>query len=82
MSTKSKRSAEPTQREATALQDVALMTMAIREYQEGIVSVATKRKKRVAYLCAQGFTYAVIAEAVGLSENGIYKIMREKPEGT
>ena len=64
-------------KEESSLSDVGLMTLAIRECEEMILSLAAKRRKKVNYLVERGFTFVRIAQACGVSENAVYKIMRD-----
>lgn len=63
------------QLDARGLEEVKIMTSAIREHQNQIQSLGKRRKQLILRLRKQRITYREIAEAMGVSEQLIYKII-------
>lgn len=59
------------------LDEVKLLTNAIREHQNQIQDLGRRRKQLILRLRKQRITYREIASAMGVSEQLIYKIIRE-----
>lgn len=59
------------------LDEVKLLTNAIREHQNQIQDLGKRRKQLILRLRKQRITYREIATAMGVSEQLIYKIIRE-----
>ena len=59
------------------LDEVKLLTNAIREHQNQIQDLGKRRKQLILRLRKQRITYREIASAMGVSEQLIYKIIRE-----
>ena len=59
------------------LDEVKLLTNAIREHQNQIQDLSKRRKQLILRLRKQRITYREIASAMGVSEQLIYKIIRE-----
>ena len=58
------------------LDEVKLLTNAIREHQNQIQDLGKRRKQLILRLRKQRITYREIAHAMGVSEQLIYKIIR------
>lgn len=58
------------------LDEVRLMTQMIREHQAAIVALGRKRRTRVMRLREKKVTYHAIAEAMGTSDQAVYKVIR------
>ena len=58
------------------LDEVKLLTNAIREHQNQIQDLGKRRKQLILRLRKQRITYREIASAMGVSEQLIYKIIR------
>ena len=66
-----------TQLDARGLEEVSLLTTAIREHQNQIQDLGKRRKQLILRLRKQRITYREIAEAMKVSEQLIYKIIRD-----
>jgi len=64
------------------LQEVRMITDAMREHQSQISDLGKRRKQLILRLRKQRITYREIAEAMGVSEQLIYKIIREDIDRT
>lgn len=62
------------------LDEVKLLTDAIRTHQSQIQDLGKRRKQLILRLRKQRITYREIAEAMGVSEQLIYKIIRNDIE--
>jgi DNA invertase Pin-like site-specific DNA recombinase len=58
------------------LQEVRIITDAMREHQSQVQDLGKRRKQLILRLRKQRITYREIAEAMGVSEQLIYKIIR------
>lgn len=76
--------AEPTEtaadlankRDEQPLEEVRVMTRMIREHQDQIIRLGKKRRVKVLKLREHRITYREIAEAMGSTEQNVYKIIR------
>ena len=68
---------DATQLDARGLEEVSLLTTAIREHQNQIQDLGKRRKQLILRLRKQRITYREIAEAMKVSEQLIYKIIRD-----
>ena len=64
------------QLDGRGLQEVRIITDAMREHQVQIQDLGKRRKQLILRLRKQRITYREIAEAMGVSEQLIYKIIR------
>ena len=64
------------QLDGRGLQEVRIITDAMREHQVQIHDLGKRRKQLILRLRKQRITYREIAEAMGVSEQLIYKIIR------
>jgi DNA invertase Pin-like site-specific DNA recombinase len=64
------------QLDGRGLQEVRIITDAMREHQVQIQDLGKRRKQLIFRLRKQRITYREIAEAMGVSEQLIYKIIR------
>jgi DNA invertase Pin-like site-specific DNA recombinase len=64
------------QLDGRGLQEVRIITDAMREHQTQIQDLGKRRKQLILRLRKQRITYREIAEAMGVSEQLIYKIIR------
>ncbi len=67
---------EATELDGKGLDEVRLLTDAIRTHQSQIQDLGKRRKQLILRLRKQRITYREIAEAMGVSEQLIYKIIR------
>jgi DNA invertase Pin-like site-specific DNA recombinase len=67
---------EATELDGRGLEEVKLLTDAIRTHQSQIQDLGKRRKQLILRLRKQRITYREIAEAMGVSEQLIYKIIR------
>ena len=67
---------EATELDGRGLNDVKVLTDAIREHQNQIQDLGKRRKQTILRLRKQRITYRQIAQAMGVSEQLIYKIIR------
>jgi len=67
---------EATELDGQGLGEVKLLTDAIRTHQVQIQDLGKRRKQLILRLRKQRITYREIAEAMGVSEQLIYKIIR------
>jgi DNA invertase Pin-like site-specific DNA recombinase len=67
---------EASQLDGRGLDEVKLLTTAMREHQSQIQELGKRRKQLILRLRKQRITYREIAEAMGVSEQLIYKIIR------
>ena len=67
---------EATELDAQGLEQVKVLTDAIRTHQTQIQDLGKRRKQLILRLRKQRITYREIAEAMGVSEQLIYKIIR------
>jgi DNA invertase Pin-like site-specific DNA recombinase len=67
---------EATELDGKGLDEVKLLTDAIRTHQTQIQDLGKRRKQLILRLRKQRITYREIAEAMGVSEQLIYKIIR------
>ena len=67
---------EATELDGKGLEEVKLLTDAIRTHQVQIQDLGKRRKQLILRLRKQRITYREIAEAMGVSEQLIYKIIR------
>lgn len=65
------------QLDARGLEEVSLLTDAIREHQNQIQDLGKRRKQLILRLRKQRITYREIAQAMKVSEQLIYKIIRD-----
>ena len=68
------------QLDGRGLQEVRIITDAMREHQTQIQDLGKRRKQLILRLRKQRITYREIAEAMGVSEQLIYKIIRNDIE--
>ena len=61
-----------------SLDEVAFLTQAIRHHQEQILELGEKRRERVLRLRAEKVTHRRIAEAMGVTQATVMKIVRGK----
>jgi DNA-directed RNA polymerase specialized sigma24 family protein len=64
-------------RDENALDEIRLITQMIREHQKNIERLGVKRKSTILKLRKHRITYREIAEAMGTTEQNVYKIIRE-----
>lgn len=64
------------QLDGRGLEEVRMITNAMREHQTQISDLGKRRKQLILRLRKQRITYREIAEAMGVSEQLIYKIIR------
>ena len=64
------------QLDGRGLDEVRLLTNAMREHQNQISDLGKRRKQLILRLRKQRITYREIADAMGVSEQLIYKIIR------
>jgi DNA invertase Pin-like site-specific DNA recombinase len=64
------------QLDGKGLEEVKMITDAMREHQSQISDLGKRRKQLILRLRKQRITYREIAEAMGVSEQLIYKIIR------
>jgi len=67
---------EAVELDGKGLDEVKLLTEAIRTHQSQIHDLGKRRKQLILRLRKQRITYREIAEAMGVSEQLIYKIIR------
>jgi len=67
---------EATELDGQGLDEVRLLTDAIRTHQSQIQDLGKRRKQLILRLRKQRITYREIADAMGVSEQLIYKIIR------
>ena len=67
---------EATELDGKGLEEVKLLTDAIRTHQIQIQDLGKRRKQLILRLRKQRITYREISEAMGVSEQLIYKIIR------
>lgn len=67
---------EASELDGRGLDEVKLLTDAIRTHQTQIQELGKRRKQLILRLRKQRITYREIAEAMGVSEQLIYKIIR------
>jgi DNA-directed RNA polymerase specialized sigma subunit len=67
---------EATELDGRGLEEVKLLTDAIRTHQSQIQDLGKRRKQLILRLRKQRITYREIAESMGVSELLIYKIIR------
>ena len=67
---------DATELDGKGLDEVKLLTDAIRTHQVQIQDLGKRRKQLILRLRKQRITYREIAEAMGVSEQLIYKIIR------
>lgn len=63
--------------ESIALDQIAALTEGIRAHQRGIEDLSQERKGVIVSLRDMKVTYRVIAEAMGTTEQNVYKILRD-----
>ena len=63
------------QLDGKGLEEVRLITDAMREHQRQVLELAKRRKQLILRLRKQRITYRELAEAMGVSEQLIYKII-------
>jgi DNA invertase Pin-like site-specific DNA recombinase len=73
---------EANQLDGKGLEEVKIMTAAIREHQSSIHDLGKRRKQLILRLRKQRITYREIATAMGVSEQLIYKIIRDDIDRT
>jgi DNA-directed RNA polymerase specialized sigma24 family protein len=61
-----------------SLDEVAFLTQAMRHHQEQITELGRKRRDKVLALRAEKVTHREIAEAMGVTEQSVMKIVRGK----
>jgi DNA-directed RNA polymerase specialized sigma subunit len=71
---------EATELDGKGLDEVKLLTDAIRTHQSQIQDLGKRRKQLILRLRKQRINYREIAEAMGVSEQLIYKIIRNDIE--
>ena len=71
---------QATELDGKGLDEVKLLTDAIRTHQSQIQDLGKRRKQLILRLRKQRITYREIAEAMGVSEQLIYKIIRNDIE--
>ena len=64
------------QLDGKGLEEVRLITDAMREHQRQVLELAKRRKQLILRLRKQRITYRELAEAMGVSEQLIYKIIK------
>ena len=64
------------QQDQATLDEVRVMTRVIRDHQEQIIRLGKKRRVLVLALRDHRVTYREIAEAMGSTEQNVYKIIR------
>ena len=65
------------QLDGRGLEEVRMITDAMREHQSQISDLGKRRKQLILRLRKQRITYREIAEAMGVSEQLIYKIIKD-----
>lgn len=73
---------DATQLDSKGLDEVKIMTVAIREHQNSIHELGQRRKQLILRLRKQRITYREIAQAMGVSEQLIYKIIKDDIDRT
>lgn len=63
-------------RDQQGLEDVRVMTQMMREHAAAIARISKKRRAKVLKLREHRVTYREIAEAMGTTEQSVYKIIR------
>lgn len=71
-----RRNYERPKRDTDRLDLVASLTKQIREHETGIAEAAERRRRTVIALWQSGVTYREIAEAMDVTEQNVYKILR------
>jgi predicted transcriptional regulator len=66
----------PKHNDQPTLDEVRVMTRVIRDHQEQIIRLGKKRRVLVLALRDHRVTYREIAEAMGSTEQNVYKIIR------
>jgi len=74
--------ADVDKRDLNGLEEVRLLTSMIREHQRAILQLAKKRRTRIVKLREHRITYREIAEAMGVTEQNVFKILKETREVT
>ena len=64
------------QLDGRGLEEVRMLTDAMREHQAQIIDLGKRRKQLILRLRKQRITYKEISKAMGVSEQLIYKIIR------
>lgn len=59
------------------LDEVKALTVRIRDHQRAIEEISAVRKKVILTLRRKRITYREIAEAMGVTEQSVYKILRD-----
>lgn len=72
--------ADVDKRDASGLEEVRLLTSMIREHQKAIVQLAKKRRGKIVRLREHRITYREIAEAMGVTEQNVFKILKERKD--
>jgi len=67
---------EATEIDSRGLSDLKLLNDAVRTHQSQIIDLLKRRKQLILRLRKQRITYREIAETMGVSEQLIYKIIR------
>jgi DNA-directed RNA polymerase specialized sigma24 family protein len=66
----------PTEKQAAVLKEVELLTLMMREHQDQITKLGQRRRKKLLALHAQKVAYREMAEAMGTTEQAVYKSLR------
>lgn len=74
--------ADVEKRDVNGLEEVRLLTSMIREHQRAILQLARKRRTRIVKLREHRITYREIAEAMGVTEQNVFKILKDTREVT
>lgn len=64
-------------RDQSGLEEIRLLTSMIREHQKAIVQLSKKRRGRIVRLREHRITYREIAEAMGVTEQNVFKILKD-----
>jgi DNA invertase Pin-like site-specific DNA recombinase len=73
---------EATELDGKGLDEVKILTDAIRTHQSQIQDLGKRRKQLILRLRKQRITYREIADAMGVSEQLIYKIIKDDIDRT
>lgn len=60
-----------------SLDEIRMLTSVMREHQRGIEECSKRRRTAILRLRRSNVTYSKIAETMGVSEQNVYKIIRD-----
>jgi DNA-directed RNA polymerase specialized sigma24 family protein len=70
-------SENPTQIQFPELEEVKALTILMRNHQQAIEDISKTRKEVILSLRRKKITYRKIAESMGVTEQSVYKILRD-----